>query len=187
LDPVYCQVGTVLEFLQAWFTAGLTHSTLYVAAIAAFDSPLGGQSVGKHPLVTRFLHGKLRLRPPGRSGVPTWDLPVVLEALCKPPFKPLEGVSDRTLTLKTVFLLAISSLKRLGALLALFVAPSHLDFVPGMAKAFLYPRPGYIPKVPSFVPWPIVLQAFCPPPFRDQEQQRLNLVCPAQVPKGEHP
>ncbi|KAL0162259.1 hypothetical protein M9458_041655, partial [Cirrhinus mrigala] len=102
LDPVHCPVGTVLEFLQAWFATGLTYSTLkvYVAAIAAFQSPLGGQSVGKHPLVTRFLRGALRLRPPVRSPVPTWDLAVVLKALCKPPFEPLEEVSDRTLTLK---------------------------------------------------------------------------------------
>ncbi len=28
LDPVNCPVGTVLEFLQARFSAGLTHSTL---------------------------------------------------------------------------------------------------------------------------------------------------------------
>ncbi|KAL0153066.1 hypothetical protein M9458_051665 [Cirrhinus mrigala] len=55
-------IGTVLEFLQARFAAGLTHSTLkvYVAAIAAFHSRLAGQLVGNHPLVTRFLHGVLR-------------------------------------------------------------------------------------------------------------------------------
>ncbi len=37
LDPVNCPVGTVLEFLQARLSAGLTHSTLkvYVAAISA--------------------------------------------------------------------------------------------------------------------------------------------------------
>ncbi len=36
LDSVNCPIGTVLEFLQARFSAGLTHSTLkvYVAAIA---------------------------------------------------------------------------------------------------------------------------------------------------------
>ncbi len=49
LDPVNCPIGTVLEFLQARFSAGLTHSTLkvYVAAIAAYHATLGGQSVGK--------------------------------------------------------------------------------------------------------------------------------------------
>ncbi|KAI2654668.1 enzymatic polyprotein [Labeo rohita] len=64
---VNCPVGTVLEFLQDRLSAGLTHSTLkvYVAAIAAYHAPLGGLSVGKNPLVTRFLRGALRLRPPG--------------------------------------------------------------------------------------------------------------------------
>ncbi|XP_053085457.1 uncharacterized protein LOC117596033 [Pangasianodon hypophthalmus] len=83
LDPVHCPVGTVLEFLQARLSAGLTHSTLkvYVAAIAACHAPLDGQSVGRHPWVTRFLRGALRIRPPARSRVPSWDLAVVLEAL----------------------------------------------------------------------------------------------------------
>ncbi len=83
---------------------------------------------------------------------------MVLEALCRPPFEPTEDISDRYLTLKTTFLLALSSLKRVGDLQALSVAPTHLDFAPGMAKAFLYPRPGYVLKVPSSAPQPIVLQ-----------------------------
>ncbi|KAL0158003.1 hypothetical protein M9458_046079, partial [Cirrhinus mrigala] len=64
-DPVNCPVGTVLEFLQDRFSAGLAHSTLkvYVAAIAAYHALLGGSSVGRNPLVTGFLHGALRLRP----------------------------------------------------------------------------------------------------------------------------
>ncbi len=49
LDSVNCPFGTVLEFLQARFSAGLAHSTLkvYVAAITAYHAPLGGLSVGK--------------------------------------------------------------------------------------------------------------------------------------------
>ncbi len=180
LDPVNCPIGTVLEFLQARFYAGFIHSTLrvYVAAIAAYHAPMGGQSVGKDPLITCFLCGVMRLRPRVWSRVPHWDLAVVLEALCKPPFEPIEEISERLLTLKTVLLLAISSLKRVGDLQALSVAPSFLDFAPGLAKAFLYPRAGYVPKVPSSVPRPVVLQAFCPPPFREPDQKRLNCMCP---------
>ncbi|KAI2652402.1 Transposon Ty3-G Gag-Pol polyprotein [Labeo rohita] len=154
-DPVNCPVGTVLEFLQDRLSAGLTHSTLkvYVAAIAAYHTPLGGLSVGKDPLVTRFLRGALR--PPVRSRVPSWDLSVVLEALCRPPFEPIEEISD--------------------------LAPSFLDFAPGLAKAFLHPCPGYIPKVPSSAPRPVVLQAFCPPPFREPDQQKLNCMCPVRA------
>ncbi|KAL0149293.1 hypothetical protein M9458_055331 [Cirrhinus mrigala] len=57
-NPVNCPVGTVLEFLQDRFSAGLAHSTLevYVAAIAAYHALLGGSSVGMNPLVTGFLH-----------------------------------------------------------------------------------------------------------------------------------
>ncbi len=51
LDPVNCPVGTVLEFLQDRFTAGLIPSTLkvYVAAISAYHIPLGGTSLGETP------------------------------------------------------------------------------------------------------------------------------------------
>ncbi len=77
LDPVNCPVGTVLEFLQDRFTAGLAQSTLnvYLAAISAYHIPLRGMSMGKDPLVSRFLHGTLRLRqlaPGCRHG--TWPL-----------------------------------------------------------------------------------------------------------------
>ncbi|CAM4515709.1 unnamed protein product [Leuciscus chuanchicus] len=52
IESVNCPIGTVLEFLQDRFTAGLTPSTLkvYVAAVGAYHSPLGGMSVGKDPL-----------------------------------------------------------------------------------------------------------------------------------------
>ncbi len=62
LNPVNCPIGTVLEFLQARLSAGLTHSTLkvFVAAISAYHASLGGQSVGRNTLVTHFLRGVLR-------------------------------------------------------------------------------------------------------------------------------
>ena len=106
---------------------------------------------------------------------------MVLEALCKPPFEPIEEIAGRYLTIKTAFLLAITSLKRVGHLQDLSVAPSYLDFAPGMAKVFLYPRAGYVPKVPSVIPQPIVLQAFSPPPFGDPDQQKLNCMCPVRA------
>ncbi len=136
--------------------------------------------------MTRFLWGTRRLRPPVCPRMPSWNLTVDLEALLgKAPFEPLKEVSLRFLTVKTVFLLAISSLKRVGDLQALSVASSRLMFAPVMAKTFLYPRLGYVPYVPSVVPRPVVIQAFCPPPFRDPDQEKLNCVirpqsCPVE-------
>ncbi len=73
LDTVNCPVGTVLEFLQERFTAGLALSTLkvYVAAISAYHIPMGGMSLGKVLLVSRTL----KLRPAACTLVPgicTW-------------------------------------------------------------------------------------------------------------------
>ncbi|KAL0181298.1 hypothetical protein M9458_023704, partial [Cirrhinus mrigala] len=131
LQKLYALNKTQLtaQFLQAHFSTGLSHSTLkvYVAAISAYHAPLGGLSVGKDPLVVRFLRGYDLPSPCG-----TW----------LPPFKPIEEISVRFLTIKTALLLALTSLKRVGDLQALSVAPSYLEFAPGMTKAFLYPKAG---------------------------------------------
>ncbi len=50
-----------------------------------------------------------------------------------------------------------------------------------MVKAFLHPRPGYVPKVPANVVRSIMLQAFCPPPFQNADQERRNLLCPVRA------
>ena len=116
-----------------------------------------------------------------QTRVPAWDLSLVLQGLSQAPFEPLEELPIKLLSLKTLLLLAITSLKRVGDLQALSVVPSCLEFAPGMTKVFLYPRPGYVPKVLTNVARSIMLQAFCPPPFDDHEQERKNKVCPVRV------
>ena len=94
-------------FLQDRFSSGLCPSTLkvYVAAIAAFHAPVGVTSLGRDPLITHFLRGLLRLRPATRTRVLAWDLAIVLEGLSRAPFEPLDSVSEKFLTFKTIFLL----------------------------------------------------------------------------------
>lgn len=48
----------------------------------------------------------------------------------------------------------------------LLVSPSCLEFAAGLVKAFLHPRPGYVPKFPTNVERSIVLQAYCSLPFQ---------------------
>ncbi|KAL0165831.1 hypothetical protein M9458_037675, partial [Cirrhinus mrigala] len=57
-DPVNCPVGTVLEFLQDRFSAGLAHSILkvYVAAISAYHALWG-----RNPLAEAFGQMDLKL------------------------------------------------------------------------------------------------------------------------------
>ncbi len=77
----------------------------------------------------------------------SWDLSVVLKGLVEPPFEPLESAPERILMLKVTLLLALTSLKHVGDLQALSVSESCIEFTPGLVKAFLRPRPGYVLKV----------------------------------------
>ncbi len=133
IDPVNCPVGPVLEFLQERMTAGAAATTLrvYVAAIAA-RRELDEIPLGRHRLVSAFMHGVRRLRPARPTAVPSWDLSVVLEGLVTAPFEPLESASEWILTLKVVLLLALTSLKRVGDLQALSVSETCMDFAPGL-------------------------------------------------------
>ncbi len=72
INPATCTVSDVLRFLQHKLDSGSLPSTLkvYVAAIASFRSPLGGQSIGRHALVVSFLKGARRLHPPRPPSVP---------------------------------------------------------------------------------------------------------------------
>ncbi len=133
IDPVVCTVLDVLSFLQYRLDSGSLPSTLkvYVAAIAAFRSPQGGQSIGRDPMVVSFLKGARRLHPPRPPSVPPWDLEVVLRALSQPPFEPLSSVGLKELSLKTALLLALASAKRIGDLHAFSVDSDCIRFGPG--------------------------------------------------------
>ncbi|KAK3526557.1 hypothetical protein QTP70_030696 [Hemibagrus guttatus] len=88
---------------------------------------------------------------------------------------------QKFLTLKTALLLALASLRQLGDLQALLVTPTCLEFSPGMSKAILHPRAGYVPKVPRMAGHLVILQAFCLPPYELAELERLHLLCPVRA------
>ena len=67
------------------------------------------------PLINSFY----REKPVPDRSIPSWNLALVLDALRKKPFEPLESIPLSHLTLKTVFLLAFSSGIRRGELHAL--------------------------------------------------------------------
>ncbi|KAK3530888.1 hypothetical protein QTP70_004404 [Hemibagrus guttatus] len=94
----------------------------------------------------------------------------------------MESVSEKFLTLKMALLLALASLRRVGDLQALSVAPTCLEFAPDMSKAILHPRAGYVPKVPRMAGRLVILQAFCLLPNESTEQERLHLLCPVALP-----
>ena len=76
--------------------------------------------------------------PPRDLRPPEWDVTLVLCSLTRAPYEPLRESSDRDLTLKTVFLLALASAKRVSELHGLSSLVKHtrgwgsvcLEFVP---------------------------------------------------------
>ena len=70
--------------------------------------------------------------------LPQWNLGIVSEALCKPPYEPLQEASLKHLTLKTVFLLAMASAGRQNKLQALVFDQKNIQFKPKGAGVTLY-------------------------------------------------
>ncbi len=113
-DPQRCSIRAVLSFLQQGLGSRLSPSTLkvYVAAIYAHHNPVEGRSVGKHNLVVRFLRGARRLNPPMPPSLLSWYLALVLRGLQTAPFELLQ--SFEFLSMKTLLLTALASIKRVG-------------------------------------------------------------------------
>lgn len=124
---------------------------VYVAIISACHNQIKGISVGKHVLVSHFLCGAKQLRLICKttgsilgSFCGTWR--VVYCSLQTSWVSICEAAS-----LEVAFLIAITSLKRVGDLQPLSVASSCLYFAPGLVKMILHPRPDCLPKVPFTV------------------------------------
>lgn len=109
IDPISCEIASILSFLQELLVGVCTPSTLkvYTAAIAA----IAGQSIGKHNLMVRFLTGARRLNPPHPNTDPSWDLSIILRALWGTLLEPFTTANLRFLSLKSPLLLALTSVK----------------------------------------------------------------------------
>ncbi|XP_073671778.1 uncharacterized protein [Paramisgurnus dabryanus] len=181
VDPVHCSVPKILEFLQSLLDGGRSPATLrvYVAAISSRHARVDNDTVGCHRLVSLFLKGAWRLRPPRAQRAPAWDLHLVLDSLCSPPFEPLAQAELKWVSIKTAFLLAITSAKRVGELHALSVSNSCLRWNSDGSGVTLWPNTAFLPKVlsSSNLNQPIHLAQFTPPEGED----RLQRLCPVRA------
>ncbi len=81
--------------------------------------------------------------------------------------------------MKTLLLVVLASIKRVGDLQAFSVDESCLEFGPGDGHVVLRPRPGYVPKVPTtpFRDQVVSLQAL---PLEEADPA-LALLCPVRA------
>ena len=134
--PTLAKVADFLYWLR--FSRGLSVSSLrgYRSALSAvfcFHLP----SLSSDPVIRNLLRS-FRLSSAERvMRPPAWDLSKVLTYLVSPAFEPLSQASFRALTMKTLFLLALATAKRVGELQAL---SSVVTFVAGDACLSYIPQ-----------------------------------------------
>ncbi|XP_074872927.1 uncharacterized protein LOC142024640 isoform X2 [Carettochelys insculpta] len=178
LVPQGVPITAILEYLLELKQDGLSLSSLkvHLAAISAFQHKEEGPTIFAHPMVTRFLKGQVNLYPPRKPLSPSWSLDLVLHTLSGPPFEPLATVPLRLLTLKTTFLLAITSARKVSELAAIMAMPPCTVF--SKEVVILRLHPAFLPKVSSefHVNEPIVLPSFYPKPHSSSKEARLHLL-----------
>lgn len=77
---------------------------------------------------------------------PNWDLPLVLDSLTKPPYELMADADFKTLSLKTTFLMAIYSAKRVGELCALSISHDSLHWKSDGTGVSLWSNPAFCQK-----------------------------------------
>ena len=160
--PDSAPVGAVLSFLQSILERGRCYTTI-------------------KGLVKDFLKAVKRRSATARPLVPAWDLAVVLDALCGPQFEPIESLSLRMLSLKTLFLLAITTAKRVSDLQALSIHEHCFRMDPEGRRELMQPDLSFVTKNQVVAPLPVALLAYHPPPFSSPEDKRLHCLCPVRV------
>ena len=181
--PFQASVALILTYLQEFLdrSLGLSSVKVNLAAISAYHLGVNNSPVSEHPLVRQFMKGVMHLRPVTRSLVPSWDLTLVLDALTKDPFEPLETVDLKFLSLKTALLVALATAKRASDIHALSVNVSCMRFSGNDTRVTVRPNLSFLPKnFPSGCE-PVELVAFHPPPFASEEDERLNCLCPVRA------
>lgn len=183
LDPFVTDVTQILAYLDNCLKVEkLSHSTIRnrIHAIALYHRLFPLTALSRHVWVKNFLKGAHRLCPRAKDIHPVWDLQLVLQSLRDVPFEPMVSGRLRWLTLKTIFIIAITSAKRVGEIQALSMNPKYLNISPAGVRLRL--NPSFIPKVNSEEnrESEILLPPFCPNE-NPHSRNTLRFLCPVRA------
>nr|XP_014431927.1 uncharacterized protein LOC106732414 [Pelodiscus sinensis]XP_025043439.1 uncharacterized protein LOC106732414 [Pelodiscus sinensis]XP_025043440.1 uncharacterized protein LOC106732414 [Pelodiscus sinensis] len=169
-------IHLILDYLMHLKDSSLSLASIrvHVAAVTAFYHPVQGYLLFSHPMTKRFMKGITNLFPHHTRPADPWDLELVLSTLTTLPFEPLAMCDLHTLSMKVIFLLAITSSRRVSELVALSASFPYTVFTP--QGVILCPQLRFLPKVNSqfHINKPIVLPVFHPKPHCSAEQARLH-------------
>uniref|UniRef100_A0A1X7UCW1 Core-binding (CB) domain-containing protein n=1 Tax=Amphimedon queenslandica TaxID=400682 RepID=A0A1X7UCW1_AMPQE len=118
-DPISGPIEDIVNFLAQLYKEGYQYRSLnaYRSAISSMHTPIEGQSIGQHPLVSRLLKGAFQtcsLLPRYQS---TWDVSRVLRHIKSHQLD--NNLSLKLMYLRTVMLLALTRPSRSADLLSL--------------------------------------------------------------------
>ena len=152
----------------------------YRSAISSTISSCGSRTEFAHSAELASLIRSFQLeRPPRRKVAPQWNLSLVLQALLKPPFEPIARCDLKSLTLKTIFLVALTSGRRRSELDALCFDSYHFRQNQDQSMITLYPALDFIAKSQALdaVADPIKLKAFTSVGSADTDRR----LCPVRA------
>ena len=150
LCPFTAPVAKVLTFLAELSTSrSLEYRTLavYKSAISQGHLLVGETRLGELPVVSRFMKGIFRMKPPTPRLSSTWDVKRLLEFLAT--LDPLSGLTLKLLSLKLAALLALTSSARAHELVKLdltFVSIKNDSWEFTLAEHTKVSQPGHPPR-----------------------------------------
>jgi integrase len=149
-------INNVLEFLYHLYKHAVGYSSVNTArsALSLIITSIEGFTVGNHPLVTRFIRGISRLRPPQPRYNCTWDVDLILTLFKS--WSDNEDLSLHKLTIKLVSLLAIVTAQRVQTINAIKISNMWFNIdilmikIPDLLKTS---RPGALQPLFRFPPY----------------------------------
>ena len=115
VNPISPDIYHCLDFLTQYFDTGVGHSAINTSRsfLSCFIT-IGGTPLGEHPLMTKFVRGTKRKRPPGGKIKTIWDPAPVLGTL--KAWGNIPSLSFERLTRRTMVLFLLATGQRLQAL-----------------------------------------------------------------------
>ena len=168
VDACHPTVAQISDFLLYLFNVrGFQPGTIQGYRTAITEMLPDVSSIKDAPELQRLIRSFFRDKPRASRSLVPWDLRVVLDALSRPPFEPINSVEIKMLAFKTVFLTALATGRRRGEIRAFSFQRTlwrelddsiqlvpHPDFLPKNLKATdpnASVKPIVIPSLAKFV------------------------------------
>ena len=158
---------------------------LSVSAVKGYSSALNlvlalkGRDLASSREITMLLRSFSRSVDPVELRPTAWDVALVIQSLTGAPYEPLRTCDERFLAQKTLFLLALASVKRIGELHALSFRVSHSR---GWAEVSFSLVPGFVAKTHDPSSLAPRFEGFTVPALPNARNNRNGrLLCPVQA------